>query len=67
MGPAEEYEKSQQRLEILRIIQEYGPKTAKELSEIIGKKQNSIKVLLFRMAKDQELKSVGGRYEIIKK
>lgn len=67
LGDAADYAKSQERLEILGIIQEHGPKTPKELSEIIGKKQNSVKGLLFKMAKDQELKSVGGRYEIIKK
>jgi DNA-binding MarR family transcriptional regulator len=67
LGDAAEYAKSQERLAIIKIIDEHGAKTPKEIAELIGKKQNTIKGLLFKMAKDQEVRSLNGRYELIKK
>jgi len=66
LGNAVEYAKSQERLEIINLLREHGPKNPKELAELVGKKYNTIKCLLLKMAKDQEVKSVGGTYELIK-
>jgi len=66
LGNAAEYAKSQERLEIINLLREHGPKNPKELAELVGKKYNTIKCLLLKMAKDQEVKSVGGTYELIK-
>lgn len=67
MGEAAEYALSEQRQEVIQILRENGPKTPRELADILGKKSNNIKKLLWTMAKDQEIKSVNGKYEYFKK
>jgi hypothetical protein len=67
LGDAAEYAKSQERLNIINLLREQGPKTPTEIAKILGKKSNTIKGLLFKMANDGEVKSVSGTYEIIKK
>jgi hypothetical protein len=37
LGEAAEYAKSQERIEIINLLREHGPKTPKELAEIINK------------------------------
>jgi len=67
MGEAAEYALSEQRQEIIQILRENGPKTPKELADLLDKKPGNIKKLLWTMAKVQEIKSVNGRYELFKK
>jgi hypothetical protein len=67
MGDAAEYAMSQQRQEILKVLRENGPRTIKEVSEIIDKKYANVKRLLLKMANQQEVKSINGKYEIIQK
>lgn len=67
LGDAAEYAKSQERQEVLKVLREHGSKTPTELANILNKKANNIKALLWKMAGDGEVKSVGGKYEIIKK
>lgn len=66
MGPADEYEKSQQRLAIIKTIRENGPMTPKEIAEAMGENHPKIKSLLWKMRKEEELVSRAGKYEIIK-
>jgi hypothetical protein len=68
MGEAAEYAKSQERIEIINFLREHqgqGPKAPKEIAEALEKKSNSIKALLWKMVKDNEVKSLGGKYEAI--
>jgi hypothetical protein len=67
MGDAAEYALSQQRQEILKVLRENGPRTIKEVAEIIDKKYANVKRLLLKMANQQEVKSINGKYEIIQK
>jgi len=48
-------------------LREGGPQTPKKLAEILGKKDSNIRALLWKMANNQEVKSINGKYEIIKK
>lgn len=63
LGNAAEYAKSQERIAIINLLREQGPKTPKEISEAIQGKINNIKALLWKMARDNEVKSIGGKYE----
>jgi len=65
LGDAAEYAKSKERQEIIKILRENGPKTPKEIADLLEKKQSNIKVLLWKMVKDGEVKSVDGVYEVI--
>jgi len=65
MGDAAEYAKSRQRQEIITLLRENGPKTPKEIAEALGKNHSNIKALLWKMANDQEIKSVDGKYETL--
>jgi hypothetical protein len=67
LGDAAEYAMSHERQEIIKILRQHGPKTPKEIAEAMDKKQSSIKALLWKMAKDGEVKSIGGKYETIEK
>jgi hypothetical protein len=68
MGDAAEYAKSQERLEIIKILREHGPKTPKEIAEALGKKQNNTRALMWKMAKDQEIKALDGkRYDFLER
>lgn len=65
MGQAAEYALSMEKQEVLETLRKHGPKTPKELAELMGKKPNSIRKLLWTMANKDEIKSLGGRYEAI--
>jgi hypothetical protein len=67
LGDAAEYAKSRERLNILARLREQGPQTPQEIAKSLSKKQVNIKALLWKMVKDGEVKSVDGKYEIIKK
>ena len=41
------------------------PKSPKEIAEDLNKKQCNIKALLYKMIKDNEVKSQNGKYEAI--
>ena len=49
MGDAAEYSMSQERQEILSILQNVGPKTPAQLAKILDKKRTSVKMILSRM------------------
>ena len=65
LGSAEEVAKSQSRKDICLILKENGPMTIKELSEIINKKEDTIKKLLYRMKVDNEVSFRNGKWELI--
>ncbi len=67
MGDAADYAMSEARQEVMQVLRENGPRTAREVSEFIGKKYENVKRLLWKMSREQEVKSVNGKYEIIKK
>jgi hypothetical protein len=68
LGAAEEYTKSKERQEILQILKENGPLTPMQVSGFLGKNYGNVKTLMWKMAnKGQEIKSVNGKYEILKK
>jgi predicted transcriptional regulator of viral defense system len=66
VGDAEEYRVSQERQEIVRVLDEAGePMTPKEVSEFLDKPPNNVKYLMWRMSKDGQLATVGkGRYSL---
>ncbi|MBM4275346.1 MAG: hypothetical protein FJ134_12925 [Deltaproteobacteria bacterium] len=67
LGAAEEYARSKERQEILQILRENGPLTPRQVSGMLGKNYGNIKTLMWKMAKDQEIKSVNGKYESLKR
>jgi hypothetical protein len=66
MGDAEEYRVSQERQDIIRVLEESGvPMTPTEVAEILDKKVNTVKYLMWKMFKDGQLSSTGdGRYSL---
>jgi AAA domain len=66
VGDAEEYRVSQERQDIVRIMDEAGePMTPKEVSELLDKPPNNVKYLMWKMSKDSQLATVGkGRYSL---
>ena len=66
VGDAEEYRISQERQEIVRVLNEAGePMTPKEVSEFLDKPANNVKYLMWRMSKDGQLATAGkGRYSL---
>jgi hypothetical protein len=63
VGDAEEHRLSEERAEILRVLEETGQDmTPTEVADALGKSANTIKLRLWRMSKDGQLVSQGGRY-----
>ncbi len=64
VGDAEEYRTTQARAEIVRVLQDAdGPLGPKDVAELLDKKTNAVKYLMWRMSKDGELNSDSkGRY-----
>ena len=59
-GDAEEYRVSQERREIVRVLEEAGePMTPKEVSELLDKPYSAVKYLMWRMSKDGQLATSG--------
>jgi len=67
LGNAAEYSMSQQRQNIISLIQENGPQTAREIAKALDRPLETIKKMVQRMAGDGELKNQEGKYEIIKR
>jgi len=49
LGEADDFAMGQERQDLLSFLKEVGPKTPAQLSKLIGKSRESIKMLLFRM------------------
>jgi hypothetical protein len=66
VGDAEEYRVSQERQEIMRVLEEADePMGPKEVAELLDKSTNAVKYLMWKMSKDGQLATVGkGRYSI---
>jgi hypothetical protein len=65
VGDAEEYRLSEERAEIIRVLEETGvPMTPTEVADALGKSVNTIKVRMWRMERDGQLLSSGGRYTV---
>ena len=66
VGDAEEYRISQERQEIVRVLEEAEePMSPKEVAELLGKPPNTVKYLMWKMSKDGQLATVGkGRYSL---
>jgi AAA domain len=66
VGDAEEYRVSQERQDIVRVMNVAGePMSPKEVSELLDKPHNNVKYLMWRMSKDGQLATVGkGRYSL---
>jgi len=59
-GEAEEYRTSEERRQIIECLHSLGhPASPKEVAEALGKKANTIKQLLWRMARDGQVRSLG--------
>ena len=56
MGDAAEYAKSNERQEIVDIVQKNGPMIATQIADIVGKNIASIRKTLGRMKIDREIK-----------
>ena len=63
---AEEYRVSQERQDIIRVVDEAGePMAPKDVAELLDKSPNAVKYLMWRMSKDGQLASVSkGRYSL---
>jgi hypothetical protein len=64
LGDAEEFGKSQQRQEIIEILRDQVPRTPKEIADLLGKRPNNIKNLLWKMGKEGAVKSHDGKYSL---
>jgi hypothetical protein len=66
VGDAEEYRVSQERQDIIRVLEDAGePMAPKEVAELLDKAPNTVKYLMWRMSKDAQLEAVGkGRYSL---
>lgn len=64
VGDAEQYRVSQERQDIVRVLEEAPePMTPKEVAELLDKNPNAVKYLMWKMSKDSQLATVGkGRY-----
>jgi hypothetical protein len=65
-GDAEEYRVSQERQNIIGVLEDAGePMAPKEVAELLDKAPNTVKYLMWRMSKDGQLETVGkGRYSL---
>jgi hypothetical protein len=66
VGDAEEYRISQERQDIVRVLEETEePMSPKEVAELLGKPPNTVKYLMWKMSKDGQLTTAGkGRYSL---
>jgi hypothetical protein len=66
LGDAAEVRRSEERNAILDVLEDVEePMGPKEIADALGKPENNIKQLLFKMLKDGEIRKVGrGRYRI---
>ena len=65
VGDADEYRLSEERAEIVRTLEETDkPMTPTEVADALGKSTNSVKVTMWRMARDGQLDNNGGRYSV---
>jgi hypothetical protein len=63
VGDADEYRLSKERLEIMRMLEETGePMTPTEVAGALDESVNTIKMRMWRMARDGQLTNSGGRY-----
>ncbi|MGB3681680.1 MAG: AAA family ATPase, partial [Rubrobacteraceae bacterium] len=65
-GDADEFRLSQERTEILHMLEETGePMTPTEVADALDKKPNAVKQRLWRMSKDGQVSADGGRYACV--
>ncbi len=65
IGDAEEYRLSEERTEIVGVLEETGEAmTPTEVADVLGKSVNTIKMRMWRMAKDGQLTNDDGRYTV---
>jgi hypothetical protein len=65
IGGAEEYRLSEKRAKIVRVLEETGePMTPTEVADALGENPNTVKALMWRMARDGQLTSDDGRYTV---
>lgn len=63
LGTADEYRMSQERSEVLELLRKTGrPMTPSEVAPLLNKSPNAAKFLLWKMAQDGQLHSLGGKY-----
>lgn len=62
-GDAAEYRLSEERAEVVRVLEETGePMTPTEVADVLDKRPGSVKKLLWTMARDGQLTAASGRY-----
>ena len=65
-GDADEYRMSEARTEIIRVIEDFGSRmTPTEVADVLGKKANSVKQTMWRMAADGQLSGSDGKYGLL--
>lgn len=62
LGDADKYRQSEERVELIEALED-GPKTAKEMEKITGKKYHTVRAVLERMAKEGILIMEGKKYK----
>ena len=64
LGPGEDFRKSQERNAVIRALVEAGPMTPVDLASAFGKRTGTMRVLLSRMVRTNEvIKRADGRYD----
>jgi AAA domain/CHC2 zinc finger/Toprim-like len=64
MGTADEVAKSQARQKIVSLLRDNGSLSAKDISDFLGKKEATIRKLLWNMKNDFEIKYKDGKYSV---
>jgi len=64
LGETQKVNRSQERKDILLLVKEHGPMSAKQIAEHLKKNLNSVYVMLSRMKDAGEVKSEGGEYTV---
>lgn len=65
VGDAEEYRLSEERAEIVRVLEERDePMTPTEVADVLDKKTNTVKQRMWRMGKDGQLDKSDGGYSV---
>jgi len=52
LGEAREYAMSQERQDLLLLLEEIGPRTPVQIAKLLGKKSGAVRVMLMRMKQE---------------
>lgn len=65
LGDADEFRKSEERMEVRKLLRERPGLSAKEISVALGKGYDGTRRLLWKMAGDGDVKQYGNKYSVV--